>query len=384
MSPILEISLFFVFALWVIPLTWAIVHTVYAIPGKILAIPGQIRSLIRYGRSLPELYRTQKEKSKLQNHLRHLDTSYAALQDSLVKLRDKVSIAINEKESLANKCFKLRSELDVLTATAGACSPSDAEAMHLEHKRESLKASMRELEECCQRLSDLRDLLTEKETQVQLAYTKKQVAIATAKAEHASREANRLLSGDSNLSGTIARMEQKVLAREADAYLKFFVEDRYVDFPSVAKAVSNLSIDRLGLEELLEILEAIDEAADDLHQILIAGKTYGTILSMRVRIANDEVETLTGKVEEAKSQGSSKQAAQAEQRRAEFALEASNLETMIESAKICSDDFTQMHSDLAAKEREIFDRIAELEKLKRDLEQAQQTGSAEGNSADKT
>jgi hypothetical protein len=57
---------------------------------------------------------------------------------------------------------------------------------------------------------------------------------------------------------------------------------------------------------------------------------------------------------------------------------------MIESAKICSDDFTQMHSGLAAKEREIFDRIAELEKLKRDLEQAQQTGSAEGNSADKT
>jgi uncharacterized protein (DUF3084 family) len=382
MSPILEISLFFVFALWVIPLTWAIVHTVYAIPGKIIDTQRGLRGLLSTVKTFPARYRANQELCKMTRAQALLEKRFQEVEDDLKTFRRLLSTAISKEDKLKADLQKLQGEVDEIEAESGGCKKGSA---RVAQKRNELESARRDLERCTFELERLRNKLTEKEANVSKEYSKKQVAVAILKADYATDQVYAALSNVSTETDSFyTRMELRVLKREADAYLKFFLEDRYVSFPTVAKAINKLPIERLELSELQEVLEAVDAAADDLALILVAGMNYGKILSLRVKVARAEVRAWTRKAEEAKFQSNSKQAAQAEQRRAEFALEASNLETMIESAKICSDDFTQMHSDLAAKEREIFDRIAELEKLKRDLEQAQQTGSAEGNSADKT
>ena len=311
-----------------------------------------------------------------------LEKRFQEVEDDLKTFRRLLSTAISKEDKLKADLQKLQGEVDEIEAESGGCKKGSA---RVAQKRNELESARRDLERCTFELERLRNKLTEKEANVSKEYSKKQVAVAILKADYATDQVYAALSNVSTETDSFyTRMELRVLKREADAYLKFFLEDRYVSFPTVAKAINKLPIERLELSELQEVLEAVDAAADDLALILVAGMNYGKILSLRVKVARAEVRAWTRKAEEAKFQSNSKQAAQAEQRRAEFALEASNLETMIESAKICSDDFTQMHSGLAAKEREIFDRIAELEKLKRDLEQIQQSGSAEGNSADKT
>jgi hypothetical protein len=333
MSPILEIALTIVFCLWIIPITWAVSTVIRSLPVIARALINWTiqapAKLLAYIKLLPLRYEADVENRQKSRENAALEGDYRRLQDALIGQRQLVAHALATKSALESKVRELTEETQQLHLKSIHPSVSQEEKQRVATNLESLHKLERELSAHVLKLQSLKYELEEKEAAVQSAYTSKQVQIATNKADAATKNLKRLLANDPT-AAVIRRMEEKVVKREVQAYAIYFLEDHHVSFPSVAKAIERLSIDKLELEELKALLEALDEAASELHSLAQSAVAYE-------RILRSQAET--------------------------NAESAQEFQTMLVASKICTDEFIKMHTNFAQKEREIFNRIAELDAL---------------------
>jgi hypothetical protein len=365
MSPLLEISLAIVFCLWVIPLTWAFTRAVRALPGLVKGLIqwtiGAPANLIAYIRNAPARYEMYVTSRQLSLENKALESDYQRLQDELIAHRQLVAHAVATKDALESRFRKLTEVTQELQSKSNQSTASHEELERLATNLESLLQLERDRGAHELKLHSLRIELDEKEAAVQAAYTTKLVLIATNKADAASKIVKQILASDGAAVNTIRRMEEKVALRETKAYAIFFIDDHYVSFPSVAKSIARLAIEKLELEELKELLEALDQAASELHTIVQAAISYERVLRLQAETSAEEAMRWANLAEEAEREGRRRDAAESKQWQAKYAESSEDFKTMVESSRICSLEFTQMHTNFAQKEREIFNQMAKLE-----------------------
>lgn len=365
MSPILEISLVVIFVFWIIPLIWAVSKAVQTLPGLALDLiewaisaPRRLRASIK---RLPSLYETHLENHKLSVECIALKVDYDKSQNELIAQRATVEEAFATKANLESQLQELIEETEKLQENVANSDAIQKDEELLAVKQESLRQMKAELAAHEEKLDALRLILEESENAVQKTYTSMQVLIATRKAAVASNQVNRLLTTDGAVENTVRRMEEKVLQREAQAYGVYFLEDHYVSFPVVAKTIDRLTIEKLELDELKELLDVLDRSASELHLIVHAAILYEKILQLQMTTSEEDARHWTAIAEKAEEESRVVRAREAKQLQSQYARAAQEFQIMLESSKICSAVFTEMHANFAEKEREIFNRITELE-----------------------
>jgi phage shock protein A len=117
------------------------------------------------------------------------------------------------------------------------------------------------------------------------------------------------------------------------------------------------------LDELQELLEAVDLAASELHEVVRWAISYESVLRLQAKTADADERFWEERFEKAKQEGEERLAKRAARSCADYAAAAQEFYAILNSSKICSAEFTQLHASFAEKEREIFNRIAELERL---------------------
>jgi phage shock protein A len=162
---------------------------------------------------------------KLEDPQMMLEQTYADLQSNLTQVRQAVAQAIATEKQLEQQLQKNRDQATTWqnrAAMAVQQSNDDLARQALQRKQQYASAVSdleTQLKAQKESTSTLRQRLTDLETEVQKAYTKKQVLIARDKAAVATSKANEILS-KSSANGAMSimeKMEQKVNEREAKA-----------------------------------------------------------------------------------------------------------------------------------------------------------------------
>jgi phage shock protein A len=162
---------------------------------------------------------------KLEDPQMMLEQTYADLQSNLTQVRQAVAQAIATEKQLEQQLQKNKDQATTWqnrAAMAVQQQNDDLARQALQRKQQYASAASdleTQLKAQKEATSTLRQRLTDLETEVQKAYTKKQVLIARDKAAIATSKANEILS-KSTANGAMSimeKMEQKVNEREAKA-----------------------------------------------------------------------------------------------------------------------------------------------------------------------
>lgn len=154
-----------------------------------------------------------------------LEQMQQELNQNLIQVRQAVAQAIATEKQLEQQLQKNKDQAATWqnrAALAVQQSNDDLARQALQRKQQYATASAeleKQLAQQKQATTGLRQRLTELESEVQKAYTKKQVLIARDKAAQATSKANEILAKTtaSGAMSVIERMEQKVNEREAKA-----------------------------------------------------------------------------------------------------------------------------------------------------------------------
>jgi phage shock protein A len=154
-----------------------------------------------------------------------LEQTYQDLQSNLIQVRQAVAQAIATEKQLEQQLQKNKDQAATWQNRAAMAvqQNNDELAKQALQRRQQYVQAATDLEEQLkqQRASttSLRQKLTDLESEVQKAYTKKQVLIARDKAATATSKANEILSKTtaSGANSVMDRMETKVLEKEARA-----------------------------------------------------------------------------------------------------------------------------------------------------------------------
>lgn len=336
MSPLLEISLAIVAIFWVIPLSWAVYTFVRSIPDRTMAALSYIYSLPRNIKRIRDNARFQREQLELKRQQKILQGEYQKVQDKLIVHRKLVADSVLTQKRLNELQAKLEGQIDHLKAEGGECRISETYGQELHALVVDLSQVQEESAKQELIMNRLRDELSELEVEVQAKYTYNQIQIAKDKAYAAEREVKRLLLRDPKHLSALMKMENKVLQKESAIYGKFLLEDQYVSFPRAAKSLERLSIEKLELDELNELFEAVDQSGTELCRILHSAVSYERVLSLQAELESDPEQFMS----------------------------------MIEASKICTQEFMRLHDFFAVKEREIFDKISSVETSRSTEEQS--------------
>lgn len=346
MSPILEISLAIVFCLWVIPLTWAVSTSSRILLGCLRAIrslPLYLRREIARARYYSEQRIEQKELRQKEFEIAEVEQAYQDLQDKLILVRGETATSGTAEASLENKVRNLKAR----QADKGLTS-KDAE---------KLSQAERDLRDRRANTEVLRQRLTDLETEVQKAYTRKQIFIAQSKADFAVKKAQKLLSRDhgNDYVAAVHRLEQAVAKREIEIYGSTVLEDRHVSFPQIAQRISDLSIDHLEVDELQSLMEAVELAAEEAKQVIRSVVSFERALASEIDRAYEEALNWAKKAGEAYPEPFDVHKAETAKKGNLYA--AANARKILEASMVCTNEFKEMHTLLTNKEREIFDKI---------------------------
>ncbi|MBA3993930.1 MAG: hypothetical protein C0469_10420 [Cyanobacteria bacterium DS2.3.42] len=355
MSPIFEISLAIIFCLWVIPFTWAVSSSSRFLLGCLKAIsswPVYLRREIARARYYSEQRIEQKELRHLELEIAEVELAYQDLQNKLVKVRGETATSCTAEASLENKVRNLRDR-----QKQKRLSSKDVEKLP---EAESELRSQKAVTEV------LRTRLTDLETEIQKAYTRKQVFVAQTKADFATKKAQKLLSRDhwKTLGAAERSLEQSVVKREIEIYGSSALEDRYVSFPRIAQRTAALSIDRLDVDELKVLMEAIELAAAEASLVILSVIPFERVMASEIDRGYEDALNWAKKASEAYPK--SFDVHEAEIAKTDKLYSAANARKILEASVMCTNEFKAMHSQLANKEREIFDRILELNSAKVD------------------
>jgi phage shock protein A len=154
-----------------------------------------------------------------------LEQTYQDLQSNLIQVRQAVAQAIATEKQLEQQLQKNKDQAETWqnrAAMAVQQNNDDLAKQALQRRQQYVQAATDlevQLKSQKEATASLRQKLTDLESEVQKAYTKKQVLIARDKAAQATSKANEILS-KTNASGALnvlERMETKVQEREARA-----------------------------------------------------------------------------------------------------------------------------------------------------------------------
>jgi phage shock protein A len=154
-----------------------------------------------------------------------LEQTYQDLQSNLIQVRQAVAQAIATEKQLEQQLQKNKDQAETWqnrAAMAVQQGNDDLAKQALQRRQQYVQAAT-DLETQLKSQRDstltLRQRLTDLESEVQKAYTKKQVLIARDKAAQATSKANEILSKTSatGANSIMEKMETKVLEREARA-----------------------------------------------------------------------------------------------------------------------------------------------------------------------
>lgn len=154
-----------------------------------------------------------------------LEQTYQDLQSNLIQVRQAVAQAIATEKQLEQQLQKNKDQAATWqnrAAMAVQQNNDDLARQALQRKQQYAQASSdleTQLKSQREATSKLRQQLTDLESEVQKAYTKKQVLIARDKAAQATSKASEILSKTTagGAMSVIEKMEQKVNEREAKA-----------------------------------------------------------------------------------------------------------------------------------------------------------------------
>lgn len=154
-----------------------------------------------------------------------LEQTYQDLQSNLIQVRQAVAQAIATEKQLEQQLQKNKDQAETWqnrAAMAVQQGNDDLAKQALQRKKQYVDAATdleTQLKSQRESTVTLRQRLTDLESEVQKAYTKKQVLIARDKAAQATSKANEILSKttSSGAMSVIEKMETKVLEREARA-----------------------------------------------------------------------------------------------------------------------------------------------------------------------
>lgn len=154
-----------------------------------------------------------------------LEQTYQDLQSNLIQVRQAVAQAIATEKQLEQQLQKNKDQAATWQNRASMAvqqNNDDLARQALQRKQQYAQAVVdleAQLKSQREATANLRQRLTDLESEVQKAYTKKQVLIARDKAAQATSKASEILS-KTNASGALSvmdKMEQKVNEREAQA-----------------------------------------------------------------------------------------------------------------------------------------------------------------------
>ncbi|HEY9683873.1 MAG TPA: PspA/IM30 family protein [Oculatellaceae cyanobacterium] len=162
---------------------------------------------------------------KMEDPAMMLEQTYQDLQSNLIQVRQAVAQAIATEKQLEQQLQKNKDQAATWQNRAAMAvqQNNDELAKQALQRRQQYVQAAADLETQLasqrQSTSTLRQRLTDLESEVQKAYTKKQVLIARDKAAQATTKANEILSKttSSGAMSVIERMETKVQEKEARA-----------------------------------------------------------------------------------------------------------------------------------------------------------------------
>ncbi len=287
---------------------------------------------------------------------------YQNLQTELIQMRQSLACDIQGSHNFQKRIDKLLHEKKQMELRI----KTEAKLQNGEERLQSILSELLQVENSFelykQFLDRRRTALTEKEAQVQRAYTRKWVRIAQLRHEAAIKVASKMISRfDLRFAReTFDRMEKKVSLCEAEIYGSCFFDDVCFNFPTIARSVEASPLEALELVELKKLLVNLEVAAEDNHRVIQRGIAYEQILLSNAEALDEEAKDLE------------KQSMEfgyyqyADRKLVESRLYACwdmsiRLRKLVEGSRLCTSELTKMHANFARKEREIFNRIAELE-----------------------
>jgi hypothetical protein len=295
-----------------------------------------------------------------------LERTYQNLQSELISLRQSIVVDIQGSDIFEKKIIKLTHEKKQMEKRI-RCEKS------LKDGEERLTAISNELqqvqtgfEQYKQYLDQRRQSLTDKETEIQRAYTHKQLRIAQLRCEQAVDKAHKILAlaEASTSQKVISRIEQKISRSESQIYASSFYDDAFVTFPVFAKTLESKNLDELPLAQLKTLLTVLEHAAEENYRVVERGIAFEKELLSNAHALEMEAKDWDKRADQYGDFSISDQKARKAAESRSYACKdmSHRLRTVVDGSKACTGELTRMHSEFARQEREILERILKFEK----------------------
>lgn len=295
-----------------------------------------------------------------------LERTYQNLQSELISLRQSLAADIQGVDVFEKKIIKLtheKTQLEKRIKSDKSLKDGHERLTAISSELEQVQASFIQYK---QYLDQRRQLLTDKETQIQRAYTYKQVRIAQLRGEQAVDKARKILSlAEASASKNfINRMEQKISRSEAQVYAASFYDDAFVTFPAFAKTLERKNFDELPLAQLKTLLAVLEHAAEENYRVVERGIAFENELLSNANALDAEAKDWDKRADQYGDFSLSDQKARKAAESRSYACKdmSHRLRTVIDGSKVCTAELIRIHSEFARKEREILERILAFEK----------------------
>ncbi len=325
MSPLLEVSLLIVFLLWVIPVL-SITH----ISMRALAIG--IKRQLGSSRVQEDEYSRLAEESIRPKH-----EEWKRLDGELRDLRMKVAKGLATEKRLEWQVFK----------EEALSSPN----------RDTLAALRDQWELEKNQNGVYRQRLASIERDSRLAFAEFQVAISTNRVTAASNRAQGLLMNEAVES--FQRLESKISQQEVQLYGGSAFEDRYVNFPKIAKSIAKLSLELLEKKDLVLLLDVVRHASDDMERTIKQGAIYEDCMRKEMESYAQKAISCLKDFEAAEVSRDKFAAEVAWKRRCDYCASAEQFKVLLQASEVCTEELNQMREYLKEKDKEISEFVSE-------------------------
>lgn len=352
MSPLLVVSLILIFALWVVPLVWAV-------STGLRALPRLVGELIEFLRNAPTLLSVSKRERQMLRRAADLEQEYQSLQTSVVQTRAQLTCAIKERKELLRQIKKLIDEIQKIERIQ---NPAPINHHTRDIARNQLPQLERNLAILEFKIASLREQLSENELAVQKAYTRKQVLIANEKFALAAENVNRLLNRPGQSTDARLRVfEQKIVEREIAAYGVTNAAKVQQDHLRFVDSALRLQLESLSPDELLELLRTINDVAGEISSFIFEREAREELVSMQLASSEAELQSWKRKAADAAAEDRPLLVKQAEVNQFECEVQIAKQKSRLEESRSKLADLKLLEMKLSIRKGEILMRIADLE-----------------------